>query len=132
MTTPIRFLDNKDFDYYGNIVDMGLRGGKTVIMFYADSCKDCKEFYPVYQQLSKMNPDAKICMVSTLKNAKLMARLKKVFPFTVENTPTVISYLDGGFYSSYDYGHGERDRYRSLDDMLKYVDGIGKAKIVTK
>lgn len=131
-TSPIRFLDNRMFDYYGNIVDMDLRGGKTVVLFYTDSCKDCKEFLPVYEKLAKMNPDAKICAVSTLKNANLMARLKKVFPFTVESVPSVVSFDYGSYYSSYDYGMNERDKYGTLEDLVDYVKGIGSAKIITK
>ena len=79
-----------------------------------------------------MNPDVNVCAVSTLKNAKLMARLKKVFPFTVESVPSVVSFDYGSYYSNYDYGMDDDKYYGSLEDLVKYVEGIGKAPVVTK
>ena len=130
----IRFLNNDDFDVYGNIVDRHLSSGKAVVFFYADNCGSCQEFKPVIQQLAKMRPDLKILMVSTLHNQDLIERSHKVFPFTVDFVPTVVSYDGGSFYSAFDYGGlpygaSRADRQNMILSRLeKYVEGIGKDK----
>ena len=76
-------------------------------------------------------------MVSTLKNPDLVERTHKVFPFTVDFVPTVVSYDDGSFYSAFDYGglpyyggspYSVRRQDPLLSSLVKYVDGIGEKK----
>lgn len=133
----VRFLDNDDFDVYGNIVDRHLSSGKAVILFYSDKCGACKEYKPAIEQLSKLRPDIKILMVSTLHNPELIDRTHKVFPYTVDFVPTVVSYDNGSFYSSFDYGglpyyggspYNARREDPLLSSLVKYVDGIGQKK----
>jgi len=131
--SQVRFLNNKDFDIYGNIVDTNLVKGKNVVLFFSDKCGACKSFTPVFNSLAKQNlKGVNVCAVSVGENSDLMDRIDKVFPFTVPFVPTVVSYDGRGYYSTYDYGMGEEEQFRTLPDLLEYVKGIGKAPIQYK
>ncbi len=133
MSAQVRFLNNKDFDIYGNIVDTNLVKGKNVILFYSDKCGACKSFTPVYNNLVKQNlKGVNVCAVSVAENPELMDRVDKVFPFTIQYVPTIVSYDGRGYYSTYDYGMGEESNFRTLPDLIEYIQGIGKAPIQYK
>jgi thiol-disulfide isomerase/thioredoxin len=133
MSAQVRFLNNKDFDIYGNVVDTDLVKGKNVILFYSDKCGACKSFTPVYNNLVKQNlKGVNVCAVSVAENPELMDRVDKVFPFTIQYVPTIVSYDGRGYYSTYDYGMDEESNFRTLPDLIEYIQGIGKAPIQYK
>jgi thiol-disulfide isomerase/thioredoxin len=133
MSAQVRFLNNKDFDIYGNIVDTDLVKNKSVILFFSEKCNACKSFTPIFNSLSRQNlKGVNVCAISVGENPELMDRIDKVFPFTVPYVPSVVSYDGRGYYSSYDYGMGEEANYRTLPDLIEYSQGIGKAPIQYK
>jgi thiol-disulfide isomerase/thioredoxin len=129
MPNPLRFLENKDFDMYGNILP-NLPRTKSVVLFYSDGCPACRKFKPTFEQLQSIdNLNANVLLVPVNNNPVIMERMRKSWPFTVPFIPTVVSYDNGTYYSTYNYGQGDNNKYRTLPDLIEYVRGIGSAPI---
>ena len=125
-------LSSKDFDSQGNLTSH--KNHNMVVLFYADYCPACRSFKPTFLEVAqqmKNNKNVMFAMVHTPDNRDLMSRMDN-FPFEVMYIPTLVSYHNGKFFSTYDYDQNDpKDRatYRTKPDLMEYVNGIGTAKI---
>lgn len=134
-------LTNKDFDIDMNLVKSGLKP-KVLVVFFHPSCGHCVHFKPVYEELAEMSKNGKldgisIATVNTADNRDLMQRimdpeLRSKRDFLVEGVPTIVSYHNGQYFSTYAPGPNGSHPYRSLEDVKEYLTGIGSAEITYK
>ena len=127
-------LSNSDFDDNGNLKTPSLQDKKVMVLFYADYCPACRGFKPTFEESSndlKNDPQIVFARISTPENRDLMFRMNGRFPFEVKYIPTVVSYNNGKYYSTYDYDSNnphERSSYRTKPDVIEYARGIGTAE----
>lgn len=127
-------LTNEHFDNDGNL--KVLKDKNVVILFYADYCPACRQFKPTFLKSAEETKDPKIvyACVHTPDNRMLMSRMKN-FPYSVNYIPTVVSYNNGKYYSTYDYDENDpedRKSYRTKEDVKEYSRGVGIANLKTK
>ncbi len=128
-------LKNKDFDNELNLVNSKAKP-KTIILYYADWCGHCKHLKPTYQQLIDMSDKlgVTVAAVNSDKSDGLLQRIQsmgKNSEYEVQGFPTIVSYYNGKYFSSYapdDTEEGRR-KFRSLEDLVEYANGIGTANI---
>jgi thiol-disulfide isomerase/thioredoxin len=130
-------LANKDFDIDMNLIKKGLND-KVLVVFFNPGCGHCVHFKPVYEQLAEMSKNGKldtsIATVNTGDNRDLMQRINdpemaNKRDFLVQGVPTIVSYHNGQYFSNYAPGPKGSHPYRSLEDVIDYVSGIGSAEI---
>ena len=80
MATREMTLDTHD----GTIAD-----GIVMIDFWAAWCGPCRQFAPVYEQVSEVNPDVTFAKVDTEAEAELAGR------YGITSIPTLVVYRDG-------------------------------------
>ena len=130
-------LKNKDFDKDLNLTNSQAKP-KTIILYYADWCGHCNHLKPTYQKLIEMSKsgklDASIAAVNSDNSDGLLDRINKMgenTEYEVRGFPTIVSYHNGKYFSSYapDDNEEGRKKFRTLEDMVDYVNGIGTANI---
>ena len=128
-------LKNKDFDKDLNLVN-NKAGSKTIILYYADWCGHCNHLKPTYQQLINMSGKlgVTVAAVNSDNSDGLLDRINKMgqnAEYEVKGFPTILSYHNGKYFSSYapDDNEEGRKKFRTLEDLIEYVDGIGTANI---
>lgn len=129
-------LSNKDFNQNLQLVNPQIKK-KAFVMFFSPRCGHCKALHPTVEQLAakvkngELGSNVTIAQVNTTNNQDLMTRINdtKLNQFTVYGVPTCVSYEDGKYYSTYGQGDKGSHSYRSLEDLIDYVNGIGVAEI---
>jgi hypothetical protein len=61
-----------------------------------------------------------------------MAKVSEKFPYEVQYIPTIVSYHNGKYYSTYDYDKNkpeERKEYRTPKNFAQYAYGVGKSNL---
>lgn len=133
-------LSNKDFDIDMNLTKKGLKQ-KVFVVFFNPGCGHCVHFKPVYEELANMSNqnklDTSIATVNTGENRDLMQRINdpemaSKRDFLVQGVPTIVSYHNGQYFSTYAPGPIGSHPYRSLEDVIEYISGIGSAEITYK
>lgn len=126
-------LSDSDFDQQGKLTNY--KNKKVIVLFYRDGCPACERFKPTYTKVANgfvKDNNTLFGMVNTGYNRPLMSRIDGNFPFDVNYVPTIVSYSNGKYYSTYDYDPEDPEdakTYRTEPDVIDYVKGIGKAKI---
>jgi len=128
-------LKNKDFDKDLNLTNSQAKS-KTLILFYADWCGHCNHLKPTYQQLINMSGKlgVTVAAVNSDNSDGLLDRINKMdqnAEYEVKGFPTIVSYHNGKYFSSYapDDNEEGRKKFRTLEDLVEYVNGIGTANI---
>jgi thiol-disulfide isomerase/thioredoxin len=126
-------LSNKDFDIDMNLINKQAKP-KTLVIFFNPGCGHCQMFKPAYeaaaQKLNNNSKDMTIATVNTGENRDLMQRINaRQKDFIVQGVPTVVGYYNGQYYSTYQPGNNGKHPYRSLEDVIEFVDGLGTAEI---
>jgi thiol-disulfide isomerase/thioredoxin len=130
-------LKNKDFDKDLNLINKEAKP-KTIILYYADWCGHCNHLKPTYQKLIEMSNsgklDASVAAVNSDNSDGLLERINKMgenAEYEVRGFPTIVSYHNGKYFSSYapDDNEEGRKKFRTLEDMVDYINGIGTANI---
>ena len=80
-------VDTNDFDE-------AIRGGITLVDFYADWCGPCKMLAPVLENFSKKRSDVKIIKVNVDAQSDLASMFK------IMSIPTLILFKDGRVIST--------------------------------
>jgi len=129
-------LSNKDFDIDMNLLNKQAKQ-KTLVIFFNPGCGHCIQFKPAYEEVAKRlnnkSKDMTIATVNTGENRDLMQRINaRQQDFTVQGVPTAVSYYDGQYYSTYQPGNKGDHPYRSVEDVIEFVNGIGSAEITYK
>ena len=125
-------LSISDFDEHMNLINPNFQG-PVVILFWAAYCPHCTAFHPTFTQAAEEAAKDGILFleVHTPDNQDLSKRIaEQADPqFLIDGVPTVVSYLNGQYYST--YGQGKfPERFRTLNDTLQYARTIGTAPIV--
>jgi thiol-disulfide isomerase/thioredoxin len=110
---------------------------RTVVIFYAPWCGHCNQFKPVYEEVAKMTKEGKlgddvtIATVNGDDNKELLQIIRESGEYKVSGFPTVVSYYDGKYYSTYgpDSNPEKRKQYRTAEDLIDYISGIGSSEI---
>ena len=89
-------------------------------------------FEKVAEEVASQSPDIKFYMVATSDNRDLMSKVANKFPYEVQYIPTIVSYSNGKYYSTYDYDKADpqsRKEYRTPKNFAQYSYGVGKSKL---
>jgi thiol-disulfide isomerase/thioredoxin len=128
-------LKNKDFDKDLNLINKNAKP-KTIILYYADWCGHCKHLKPTYQQLIDMSDKlgVSVAAVNSDESDGLLQRIQsmgKNSEYEVQGFPTIVSYYNGKYFSNYapDDTEEGRKKFRTIEDLVEYVNGIGTANI---
>ena len=128
-------LSNKDFDQNMNLINPQTKS-KTFVMFYNPGCGHCTALKPIVEQLAvkanrgELGNNVTIAGVNTGSDRELMNRINSsVNGFEVYGVPTCVSYANGVYFSTYGPGDKGSHPFRSLEDLIDYVNGIGSAEI---
>ena len=132
-TTP---LSKDDFNQDMSLKNPSLKK-RTVVIFYAPWCGHCQHFKPVYEMVAqmakegKLGDDVTIATVNGDDNKELLQIARESGEYKVNGFPTIVSYYDGKYFSNYapDTDPEKRKQYRTADDLIEYISGIGSAEI---
>jgi thiol-disulfide isomerase/thioredoxin len=122
-------LKKSDFDDNLNLK----KGGKVVILYFADWCGHCKHLKPDYQKLADNASGFTVAAVDADDNDGLIEKIQsmgKNAEYEVRGFPTIVSYYNGKYFST--YGASDDKKFRSLEDLMEYANGIGTAQISYK
>jgi thiol-disulfide isomerase/thioredoxin len=135
MSEPIVELKSEDFDEKFRIkpeAQSRLKLKRRVcILFFSPQCGHCVRFHPNYVAAAKKYKNASFATINCMLERGIMDRFRSANPktleYTVEGYPTVVSYLNGRYFSTYGQGNGE---FRSIPDVIQYASGIGQKGII--
>ncbi|MEO7745661.1 MAG: thioredoxin [Actinomycetota bacterium] len=105
MATREMTLDTHD----GTVAD-----GIVLIDFWAAWCGPCRQFAPVYEQVSEVNPDVTFAKVDTEAETELAGR------YGITSIPTLVVYRDGIPV----FGQPGAVPRPALEDLLTQVRGL--------
>ncbi len=105
MATREMTLDTHD----GTVAD-----GIVLIDFWAAWCGPCRQFAPVYEQVSEVNPDVTFAKVDTEAEPELAGR------YGITSIPTLVVYRDGIPV----FGQPGAVPRPALEDLLTKVRGL--------
>ena len=134
-------LKDSDFDEAMNLTKRDAKE-KTIVLFYSPMCGHCVRMKPAYIELAeqalqgKLGNDVTVAAINSMDNQDLMQRIHSPDmiasrEYTVQGVPTIVSYYKGQYYSTYGPGSSdeEKQKFRTLEDLMDYVRGIGIAPI---
>jgi thiol-disulfide isomerase/thioredoxin len=122
-------LKKSDFDDKLNLK----KNGKVVVLYFANWCGHCNRLKPAYQQLADNASGFTVAAVDADDNDGLTEMIlsmgEKNVPYLVQGYPTIVSYEDGKYYSTYG---ANNDKFRTFEDLMEYAKGIGSAPVTIK
>jgi thiol-disulfide isomerase/thioredoxin len=120
-------LKKSDFDDNLNLK----RQGKVVVLYFANWCGHCNRLKPAYQQLADSASGFTVAAVDADDNDGLTEMINSKGEYLVQGYPTIVSYNNGEYYSTYG---ANNDKFRTFEDLMEYAKGINSAdvSIVTK
>ena len=121
-------LKKSDFDNNLNLK----KQGKVVILYFADWCGHCKHLKPDYQKLADNKEGFTVAAVDADNNGGLIEMIQSKgdkAEYQVQGFPTVVSYYDGNYFSTYG---ANNDKFRTFEDLMEYANGIGTAQVTIK
>jgi len=134
-------LKKADFDNSMNLTNGDCKA-RTIILFYSPMCGHCMKMKDDYKQLAKMaqagqlGNDVTVASVNTASERDIMDFIHngEEREFTVDGVPTIVSYQNGKYFSTYDAGDSQEEQmnFRKVGDLAEFVKGIGSAPIVYK
>jgi len=131
--TDISFADFDSSDFSLKRSDLQ---GPVVILINRPTCPHCVHFKPAYLEAAAVANQAgiKFLLIDTDANPEFLQALSKnakAAGYNVRGVPTVVSYLNGKYWSTYGAGPDEAGarRFRTKEDVLEFANGIGSADI---
>ena len=132
-------LSQTDFNPQDLSLTTPLAKKRTVIVFYAPWCGHCQNFKQAYEMVAKMAKEGKLgddVTIATVNgdNNKQLLQIMKNNPnaeYEVNGFPTTVSYNNGKYFSTYapDTDPEKRKNFRSAEDLIDFVSGIGTAEV---
>ncbi len=113
------------------------KDGKVVVLYFANWCGHCNHLKPAYNELADKSKGFTVAAVDADDNDGLIELIQSMgtsAEYPVQGFPTIVSYNNGKYFSSYGPSNDEegRKRFRTLEDLMEYADGIGTAEITYK
>jgi thiol-disulfide isomerase/thioredoxin len=121
-------LKKGDFDNKMNLE----KDGKVIVLYFANWCGHCQRLKPAYQELADNAKGFTVAAVDADDNDGLVQALQtEDSEYDVRGFPTVVSYYNGKYFSTYapDDTEEGRKKFRTLEDLAEYSNGIGSASI---
>jgi len=120
-------LKKGDFDGDANLKN----GGNVVVLYFANWCGHCKSLKPAYQEFADNAKGFTVAAVDGDDNDGLTDLINSKDEYAVHGFPTIVSYDGGKYFSTYGPSDGEegRRKFRTVEDLMEYADGIGKADV---
>ncbi len=107
--------------------------GKFVILYFADWCGHCQHLKPDYQNLADNANGFTVAAVNSDNDDDLIKMIQSKgdkAEYQVQGYPTIVSYYDGKYFSTYGPSEGQdAQKFRTFEDLMEYSNGIGTAKI---
>jgi len=131
---PVIQLRDQDFDDLLNISRPDFKN-KSVVMFYSPSCSHCHHMLPHFVQAAKqLDPSVKFGVCNIQENPQVMMRQRSPDSlYVIPGVPKMVSFADGNYYSTYSSRPGmnpqQASKYRKLEDIIDYINGIGSAEV---
>ena len=131
---PVIELNDVDFDDQLNVKRSDFKD-KAVVLFFSPSCGHCHKMMPAFIDAAmKMDPQLKFGVVNIAKNPMIMERQRGPYAlFNIPGVPKMVSYNNGDYFSTYSMRPGmtadQARKYRTLEDILQYINGIGTAEV---
>ena len=107
------------------------KGGKFVILYFANWCGHCKHLKPDYQKLADNANGFTVAAVDADNNDGLIEMIQSMgdnAEYDVRGFPTIVSYNNGKYFSTYGPSNDGK-QFRTFEDMMEYANGIGTADI---
>ncbi len=135
MSEQVNELKSEDFDEKFQLRPEAQRRLKlkrrVCILFFSPQCGHCVRFHPNYVAAAKKYPSVSFCTINCMIERGVMDRFRTAKPNTleyiVEGYPTLVSYNNGRYFSTYAPGNGE---FRSIPDVISYASGIGNKNVI--
>lgn len=122
-------LKKSDFDDNLNLK----KDGKVVVLYFANWCGHCNHLKPDYQNLADNARGFTITAVDADDNDGLIEMIQSKGDkgeYNVQGFPTIVSYNNGKYFSTYGPSTGENaKKFRTFEDLMEYSNGIGSAEI---
>jgi len=122
---PLPHLKNMDVN--NNTTLKKYTDGVTIILFYMPGCGWCQKFKPAFLDAVKeadKNVNFVAVDISSEDGSLLQNKINSVEKpkFIVRGAPKVVGYKNGKFYAV--YAQGNKDTFRTKDDVLMFAKGI--------
>jgi thioredoxin-like negative regulator of GroEL len=128
-------LTTTDFDTNNFSLKRDDLKGPVVILIARPTCPHCVHFKPEFEQAANaVSGNVRFAMINTDDQPdflRLLSQNAKNAGFVVRGVPTVVSYLNGKYWSTYGPGPDQAgaSRFRTKDDVIEFASGIGSADI---
>jgi thioredoxin-like negative regulator of GroEL len=125
---PVIELSTSDFDADFNLSRKDLLKKKVVLLIHRPTCGHCVHFKPEYFKASENAGSVIFAAIDTDSNPDFMRSLMQSAgaQYKPRGVPTVVSFNNGKYWSTYG---ANNNKYRTAEDVLEYVAGIGSADI---
>ena len=109
------------------------KDGKIVILYFANWCGHCQHLKPDYQKLADSANGFTVAAVDADNNEGLIEKIQSMgdnAEYQVQGFPTIVSYDNGKYFSTYGPSQGEGGKkFRTFEDLMEYANGVGSAEI---
>jgi thiol-disulfide isomerase/thioredoxin len=124
-------ISSADFDSNLNLVNPDFQG-PVVILFWSSGCPHCTHYHPTFQQAAQeaAKYGVRFLEVHTPDNPDLMTAVEN-HPspkFKVDGIPTIVSYNNGQYWSTYGPGRN-RDKFRSFPETVLFAKTIQQVPV---
>lgn len=110
------FVELSEKDFTGNVLDT-YKNNKVMILFKAEWCGYCKQFMPVFTELSKnYRGDVIFAVIDIDANKELLMTINSfLYGYKVQGFPTVVMYNNGYYEETY-------QGPRTINNLVNYLN----------
>lgn len=122
MEWPIVYLQNKDFDENGRLIEPSLKNKIVLVLIQINGCVYCEKAKPTFQQAANLNKDSNVVFAAIQADGNfedeplLKERLVEIIPFVI-GFPSFAIFVNGKLRKD----DGLKDR--SLEGYKNFIYG---------